>query len=70
MQRWISQLFFYGSITLMAHFEAYITHMDMENYNETHSLTKKLARTFQSYRNLQQQHFVCTVVRVAMDRKL
>ena len=25
----------------MAHFEAYISHMDMENYNETHSLTTK-----------------------------
>ena len=44
----ISQLFVYGSFTLMAHFEAYISHMDMENYNETHSLTKKLARTFQT----------------------
>ena len=41
----ISQLFVYGSLT---HFEAYISHMDMENYNETHSLTKKLARTFQT----------------------
>ena len=44
----ISQLFVYGSFTLMAHFEAYISHMDMENFNGTHSLLKKLARTFQT----------------------
>ena len=44
----ISQLFVYGYFTLTANFEAYITHMDMENYNETHSLKKKLSRTFQS----------------------
>ena len=42
----ISQPFLNQYFTLMAHFEAYITHMEMEHHKETHSHFKKWATTF------------------------